>query len=213
MDQYVRCTGEVSLDLAFSAIGGDYGLIDDFVDQLNTSLAVIESLNGGIPTAQQCTTIFNADIIGCVAIYLSPEAVLSFAEAIDSEPPFAGEEQACQTLLILEGDDYTAAEDLSEEISAPFESTFSEGPGRRRAQGDDYAVAVGGSFESSEPKGDETQEEAVSAAISELNAIADSCEGVDPSVLSGIPDIPPPSSAGILKTTVLLAVAVIAVFF
>jgi len=205
IDQFVRCEAEVAFDLILElGFGGDYSALDEFEDQLNASLAALQSVSGA-PTAQQCSDIFASEIVGCVALYLSGDDIVAFVNA--GETGFQDNQQACQSLIILSGDDDTASQELSEEISQPLYEVAEggEGAGRRLQSVDD-------SFEASEPEEGQTQEEAVNAAITGLNDVGEACQTVNPSIFSDIPDVPPPSSAGMLKATILLTISVLAIF-
>jgi len=217
IDQYIRCELAVVFDIVFAGLidGGtfDYSEIGNVLSEvatdLNASLTTIANLEGANPTANQCAVIFESDLVSCVALYLNGQAIVNFANAVDSNTPFAGNEQACSAMDTFFFGTETEQSQLSSEISEPLQQSFQGGNSRRSLQSDYFSE----SFESSEADEGQTEEEAVVAGITELNDIATSCQTNNPSVFADVPNIPPPSSAGFVRATVVLAFGVLAIFF
>jgi len=55
-------------------------------------------------------------------------SIQSFADAVDEDPPFAGQGDACQTYITLLGKDEQAKEELMVEFSDAIPAEFQDRP-------------------------------------------------------------------------------------
>jgi len=203
LDQAIRCAVELAFDTTAAAFGSDpYGPLEDLDRELNISFTALSQFaDGGTLDASACSSIFASDVASCVGLYVaSGSDVVAFISELEQEELTRDGCGTLNDLYAFDGDE--AYEEASMEVSEPVFTEFEDLFSRRRLQ-DIFAEEE--SFETSESEQGGVTSDSVADAVDEFHAVALQCQNIDGSIFADVPDIAPPSSAGIEMASVFVA--------